>query len=263
MAAGGGPLDLDNLQNSFLFHMMPPPLRNALVQDAGAEVVQSLIQHGAGGDDDLVAQGSIVDLARIASESFLAALLPLATRQMQTMSPAERRCVMSWLSNPEPIAKAMQHLIEHLLGDQETAQQVTEAAYSMASSMAEMGTVLHNVSHEDIVNELNMLREAMAGGNTSAQDHAAQQRVTALARSIAADAQATAHNALLPSKSGGVGVGGGASSSASASASASASTAASTSASASSSPSPSCGHAAYASGAGCRAGAVLCGMVKG
>ena len=56
--------------------MMPQPLRNRLQGSSGAELIQTLLQHGMGHPPDeaealMAGNGTMEDLARISSEQFL------------------------------------------------------------------------------------------------------------------------------------------------------------------------------------------------
>ena len=100
-------------------------------------------------------------LARKSAESFLAAIMPLAQDVMVEMNGRDRACVMAWLSDPAPVAESMKMLVEMLLGSQETAEAVTEAALRMANNVEELQDVLQNFSRDDVLSELNQLREAV------------------------------------------------------------------------------------------------------
>ena len=181
--------------------MMPQPLRNRLQGSSGAELIQTLLQHGMGHPPDeaealMAGNGTMEDLARISSEQFLSAFTPIAQEEMVTMNQDERRQVMEWLSNPAPIAEAMRDMIEQLLGSDEAAQAVTHAAFQVASNLENADELLQGITQEDLVEELNQLKEALQQGEQgpSRRDIAQRQRH---AREVAEAAAAAAHTAQI------------------------------------------------------------------
>jgi hypothetical protein len=115
---------------------------------------------------------------------------------------------LSSRSTPEPIADEMFKLIESMLGDQDTAREITESAFELASSMPEMQGVLSGVSRADFLRDLEQLRDGNNGSEAPAESAADTLKRETHAKRVAAEAVATAHRSLcapgsslpLPSK---------------------------------------------------------------
>ena len=56
----------------------------------------------------------------------------------------------------------MRDMIEQLLGSDEAAQAVTHAAFQVASNLENADELLQGITQEDLVEELNQLKETLA-----------------------------------------------------------------------------------------------------
>lgn len=217
MAAPTGPAlvlqEGEGLESSFLFSVLPPALRAALLiegtpaRDVVNEVLLTALSQKlmTGDEGDSLDAGSTEELADVVSSMLIEAIAPLAERLMGSMGPTDRAEVMGWLSDPSPIAEAMHGLMDQLLADTDQARQLAESAVAMASSVPEVAALLEQEvggvpPPADILTELQHLRDGVA-----APDPLAAQQAQALAAEVAADAAATADASARPLESSGSG----------------------------------------------------------
>ena len=139
-------------------------------------------------------------LAKLVSTSLIESIMPLAQRQMESMRAHDRRQIMAWLSDPEPIAEQVKETLERLLGDAAMVQEVSQEALNLASSVAAnapaLQGLLQGVTHENIEADLEHLRDG--GTSVPRASEAELSARAAKARRIAAEASATALSALQP-----------------------------------------------------------------
>jgi hypothetical protein len=196
------------MEGSFLFDVIPPALRAALAAEgmASVDLVSEVLHHAFDTEGLLQPEAmDMQDLALTISNTLIAALNPLAQRLMATMQPYERAEVMAWLSNPTPIASAMIELMDTLLSESDQARAFAESAIQIASSVPEVAEMLELEGGflpppAEVLAELRHLRD---GGSSATfrqppeERERERQRQHQLADAVAADALATATNALV------------------------------------------------------------------
>lgn len=197
------------MENSFLFTIMPAPLRATLLDAGAASVVQQVLVCGFEMQDDATGvndHASIQHLSLSIAQMLIHAVNPIAQTAMENMCSADRCVTMSWLSNPEPIANALSQMINQVVEDTAIAAQITESAYALAAEIPEVAGLLQDdavaqgLRDGTFVEELQMLRD----GTANAPESAAVQRERArLAERIAGAASDTAQRAVISAPLGG------------------------------------------------------------
>jgi hypothetical protein len=89
-----------SIENSILVAMMPDPLRAALMREGSLEpVIHRVIHRGLALNDseEELVTSSMEQLAKHASLTLIAAMMPLAQEHMADMGALDRAIVMEWL----------------------------------------------------------------------------------------------------------------------------------------------------------------------
>ncbi len=132
------------MEESFLYKIIPLPLRHALQREGtpATKVIQSVLRHVFESERGAEEATNVEMLARLVGEMLISALNPLAQGLMRNMGSNDRAIIMGWLSNPDPIVKALLGLMDALLENTNEARHLAEASLSIASSVPEVAALL-------------------------------------------------------------------------------------------------------------------------
>ena len=159
---------MDTLEGSFFFSLMPFALRREVLRDRvqAMDLVHQIMRYALESDEfeQHHEANDLTDLASTIASTLVSALNPLAQRLMANMPPHERISVMSWLSDPTPVKRAMMQLLERLLLATDEARAVAESALQVASMLPEVSALLQHeagamASPVDVLAELQSLRD--------------------------------------------------------------------------------------------------------